>query len=79
MARGGRSGTHGAVHTVPSGSGWANKVNGRTVSEHRKKAPAEEAGRKQAIERETEHVIHKRGGEIGERNSYGPDPKSRPG
>lgn len=67
------------MHTVPSGSGWADKVNGQSVSEHRRKALAEAVGRKEAIHRETEHVIHKRGGEIGERNSYGNDPKSRPG
>lgn len=79
MAKGSRSGTRGAVHTVPSGSGWANRVNGQTVSEHRKKAPAEEAGRREAIERETEHVIHKQTGEIGERNSYGNDPRDRKG
>ena len=79
MTRGGRSGTSGAVHTVPSGSGWADRVNGRTVSEHRKKEPAEKAGRSEAIDRKTEHVIHNRGGEIGERNSYGNDPKNRKG
>lgn len=79
MAKGSRSGTRGAVHTVPSGSGWANKANGRVLSEHRTKANAEDAGRKQAIRRETEHVIHKSGGEIGERNSYGNDPKDRKG
>jgi hypothetical protein len=72
-------GTRGAVHTVPSGSGWANKVNGRTVSEHRKKATAQEAGRKEAIALETEHVIHKKDGEIGQRNSYGGDPPERKG
>ncbi|GAO01831.1 DUF2188 domain-containing protein [Anaeromyxobacter sp. PSR-1] len=79
MARSGKGGTSGAVHTVPSGSGWANKQNGKVLSEHHKKANAEEAGRKQAIQRETEHVIHKKDGEIGERNSYGNDPPERKG
>lgn len=80
MAKSGKGGgTRGAVHTVPSGSGWANKQNGHVLSEHRTKANAEEAGRKQAIQRETEHVIHKTGGEIGERNSYGNDPKDPKG
>lgn len=80
MAKSGKGGgTRGAVHTVPSGSGWANRVNGRTVSEHRKKEPAEAAGRREAIQRDTEHVIHNTGGEIGRRNSYGNDPKDRKG
>ena len=64
------------VHTVPNpkGSGWANEVNGQITSEQRKQSNAIEEGRKQAIERETEHVIHNRHGQIREKNSYGNDP-----
>lgn len=81
MARGRRSGTRGAVHTTtkPSGSGWENQVNGRVTSTHRTKENAEKAGREQAIDRKTEHVIHNRDGKIGERNSYGNDPPDRKG
>ncbi len=63
------------VHTVPKpGGGWLNKVGGEVVSEHRKKEPAVERGAEQAKQRETEHVIHKKDGKIGEKNSYGNDP-----
>jgi hypothetical protein len=37
------------------------------------------AGRDLARSRKTEHVIHNLDGKIGERNSYGNDPASRPG
>jgi hypothetical protein len=49
-------------------------VGGEVVSEHRKKEPAVERGAEQAKQRETEHVIHKKDGKIGEKNSYGNDP-----
>jgi hypothetical protein len=74
-------GTRGAVHTTtnPNGSGWANQRNGQVISTHRTKENAEKAGRDQAQDRQTEHVIHKRDGTIGERNSYGNDPSDRKG
>lgn len=64
------------VHTVPNGrgSGWDNKVDGTVTSSHRTQAAAAEAGRRQAMRTETEHVIHGRNGQIREKNSYGPDP-----
>lgn len=64
------------VHTVPNpdGAGWVNEVNGKITSEHRKQSTASEAGRRQAIQRETEHVIHNRYGQIRDKNSYGNDP-----
>jgi hypothetical protein len=64
------------VHTVPNpnGSGWANEVSGKIISEHHKQSTAIEEGRRQAIRRETEHVIHNREGKIREKNSYGNDP-----
>jgi len=66
----------GQVHTVPNpdGKGWVNEVNGDVTSEHRKQSTAIEEGRRQAIEGETEHVIHNRHGQIREKNSYGNDP-----
>lgn len=63
-----------SVHTVPNGNGWSNKQNGKEISRHRTKANAEVEGRRQAKRSETEHVIHKKNGQIGEKNSYGNDP-----
>ena len=64
------------VHTVPnpSGSGWVNKQAGEVVSSHRTKEAAVEKGRGIARKAETEHVIHRRDGTIGDKNSYGADP-----
>lgn len=62
------------VHTVPDGNGWSNKQGGKTISHHHTKANAEVEGRRQAIKYQTEHVIHKTNGQIGEKNSYGNDP-----
>lgn len=66
----------GGVHTTPNknGAGWVNQVGGKVISEHRKKTPAIEAGRRVAIRRETEHTIHNQNGQIGQKNSYGNDP-----
>lgn len=64
------------IHTVPnaSGSGWVNKQGGEVISRHIRKDTAEAAGRKAAKEQKAEHVIHKRDGTIGEKNSHGGDP-----
>lgn len=64
------------IQTVPnaSGSGWVNKQGGEVISRHVRKDTAEAAGRKEAKEQKVEHVIHKRDGTIGEKNSYGKDP-----
>lgn len=62
------------VHTVPSGNGWAVKSNGRTLSNHRVKRTAQAAGRRVAIKRHAEHVIHDKRGRIGGSNSYGGNP-----
>lgn len=64
----------GNVHTVPNGPGWANKVGGEVVSNHRTKENAVERGRSIARGNESEHAIHNRNGRIGEKNSYGHDP-----
>jgi hypothetical protein len=53
---------------------------GRAVDgTHDTKAAAVAAGRDEARRRRTEHVIHNEDGTIGERNSYGNDPRDRPG
>jgi hypothetical protein len=68
------------VHTVPNpNGGWSNKVNGVVVSNHETKEPATKSGRDVAIDNKSEHYIHNKDGQIGERNSYGNDPKKSPG
>lgn len=64
------------VHTVPHGDGWANKRAGsdRVSKTFDTKADAQSAGRETARREKTEHIIHKKDGTIGERNSYGNDP-----
>lgn len=59
------------VHTRPTEKGWANRAGTYTISRHRKKGPAQQAGRSQAIERQALHVIHRRDGSVGEQHSYG--------
>jgi hypothetical protein len=68
------------VHTVPTDKGWANKLpGGKVLSNHKRKDTAQAAGRKQAIQREAEHLIHKKDGTIGQKNSYGNDPRRSKG
>lgn len=62
------------VHTVPSGNGWPNKVDGEVVSNHRLKENAVQRGRDIARQNHSEHLIHNQNGQIGRRNSYGNDP-----
>lgn len=66
----------GNVHTVPHGDGWANKVEGstRVSNTAETKAAAQAKGREMAVTRGVEHVIHKKDGSIGEKNTY---PRSR--
>jgi hypothetical protein len=69
-----------AIHTVPEGDRWANRVEeGEIFSRHDTKEQAVDAGRERARRDQVEHVIHRQDGSIGERNSYGNDPASRPG
>lgn len=64
------------IHTVPTDDGWANRREGakRASSTHATKAEAQAAGRTAAKKDGVEHLIHKRDGTIGNRNSYGNDP-----
>jgi hypothetical protein len=66
----------GDVHTVKHGDGWGNRIEGdqRVSNTATTKAEAQAEGRKMAIERGVEHVIHKEDGQIGARNTY---PRSR--
>lgn len=64
------------IHTVPTEDGWANRRAGgaRASSLHTTKAEAQAAGKAVAKSDGVEHLIHKKDGTIGERNSYGNDP-----
>lgn len=64
------------IHTVPTNDGWANRREDaeRASSTHATKAEAQEAGRAAAKKDGVEHLVHKKDGTIGERNSYGNDP-----
>ncbi len=64
------------VHTVPHGDGWANRRAGadRVSKTFDTKAQAQAAGRATAQREGTEHLIHKKDGQVGGRNSYGNDP-----
>src|SRR4051812_12257754 len=60
----------GDVHTVPHGTGWANKVEGnsRVSNTAPTKSAAQKRGREMAIKARVEHHIHKKDGTIGQRN-----------
>lgn len=64
------------IHTVPDSDGWANRREGseRASGRYPTKDAAERAGRDAARRDGVEHLIHRRDGTIGERNSYGNDP-----
>ena len=64
------------AHTVPHDNRWANRRAGsdRVSKTFDTKAEAQAAGRQTARRERTEHIIHKKDGTIGERNSYGNDP-----
>jgi hypothetical protein len=64
------------IHTVPHGDGWANRREGgeRASNTAPTKQKAEQAGRDMARRDGVEHLIHRKDGTIGERNSYGGDP-----
>ena len=71
----------GFVHTVYRDGQWVNEtqIGGRIVGIYATKEEAVSAGRARARHDQTEHVVHDQDGTIGERNSYGNDPASRPG
>jgi uncharacterized protein DUF2188 len=71
----------GFIHTVYKGERWVNEIEGGDEfgGPHSTKEAAVSAGRARAMQDATEHVIRNQDGTIGERNSYGQDPSSRPG
>lgn len=69
----------GAQHS-PAASRWTvrwgrgDRQDHPRPSTHETKAEAQAAGRQAAKKDGVEHLIHKKDGSIGERNSYGNDP-----
>jgi hypothetical protein len=68
----------GDIETYSEDGVWKNKVQGssRAANSHATKAEAEKKGRQMARARKVEHIIKKKDGTIGERNSYGNDPRN---
>ena len=71
----------GDIETYFEDGQWKNRVSGssRAANTHGTKQPAEQAGREMARNRKVEHIIKKKDGTIGERNTYGNDPRNIPG
>jgi hypothetical protein len=74
----------GDVHTMWDGEKWVNKVEGkqRASNSGPRKEDVQAKGREMAIERSSEHLVHKKErNKIAERNTYprGRDPKRSKG
>lgn len=70
----------GWIHTVHKDGIWIVEIEELgVVSRHRTKEEAVLGGRRLAMDRRTEHVIHHIDGTIAERNGYGSDPYPPPG
>jgi hypothetical protein len=69
------------VETYFEGTEWHSRVQGEERPFHTSdtKERAEEAGREEARSRKVEHVIKEKDGRIGEKHSYGNDPRDIPG
>ncbi|MCC4248243.1 MULTISPECIES: DUF2188 domain-containing protein [Microbacterium] len=68
----------GDIETFHQDGAWHNRVEGEkgTTGPFPTKAEAVEAGRDQARRAHREHIIRNENGQIGERNSYGNDPRN---
>ena len=71
----------GDVETFHEGGAWHNKVEGtgEVLGSYPTKSVAQAAGRDEARARKVEHIIRNLDGRIGERNTYGHDPRDIPG
>jgi hypothetical protein len=71
----------GDIETYHEDGQWKNRPQGnsRASNTHSTKADAQAAGREMAKDRKVEHVVKKMDGTIGERNSYGNDPRRSKG
>jgi hypothetical protein len=72
----------GDIETYYEDGKWKNRVEGgqRASSTYETKADAQTDGRRMAKDREVEHIIRNKDGEIGQRNTYtGHDPRTTKG
>lgn len=71
----------GDIETFHKDDKWRNRVEGHEVldGDFDAKEDAVSAGREEAQTRKVEHIIRKLDGTIGERNTYGHDPRDIPG
>jgi hypothetical protein len=71
----------GDIETYYDDGQWKNKVEGsdRAAHVHERKSDAQAKGREMAQDRKVEHVIKKKDGTIGDKDSYGNDPRNIPG
>jgi hypothetical protein len=71
----------GHIHVLKQDNAWVVHIEGleRNRSTHRTQAEAIQAGRQAAQKANTELLVHGRDGAIRSRDSYGPDPRHRPG
>ena len=68
----------GDVETYHADGKWKNRIEALDdlPGEHDTKAEAVRVGRDEARERKVEHIIRNLDGTIGERNTYGHDPRN---
>lgn len=73
-------GGSGGEEERPDG-GWGNKLEGgsRFLNRAATKREAQALGRERARKDKVQHIIQNRGGQIGQRKSYGHDPRTVPG
>ena len=71
----------GHVHVLKQDDGWVVRVEGlgRNRSTHKTQREAIRAAREAARKAKTELLVHGRDGAIRARDSYGSDPRRRPG
>jgi len=70
----------GDVETYHADGKWKNRIEALDdlPGEHDTKAEAVRVGRDEARERKVEHIIRNLDGTIGERHTYGHDPRNIP-
>lgn len=72
---------HGDIETFHQDGKWHNRVEGtsETFGSHDHKDDAVNEGRDRACDAKVEHIIRNLDGTIGERSTYGHDPRNIPG
>ncbi|AYA26603.1 hypothetical protein SAMN02745947_04536 [Rhodococcus rhodochrous J3] len=71
----------GDVETFHQDGSWHNRIEGASdlLGTYATREEAVAAGRDEARRRKVEHLVHNLDGTIGERNTYGHDPRDIPG